>query len=225
MFKLKSNSLAVVGIIFVSLSFFPIYASCEETVNYTQTIEVLRELYKGEMTASRNYSEYANKANLEGYDNIAHLFEALKASETIHARNFKNILIDLGVEVKELPELEVEALNTKGNLKQALKVELSEIDESYPLYVDKIGGENHEEAINILTYAWKAEQQHRDLIKKMQSASGLFFGKIEKKLEEADDYFICQRCGSTLREFPEKVCPICSVSAVKYEKVSKGELE
>jgi rubrerythrin len=163
------------------------------------------------------------KANLEGFDNIADLFTALKASETIHARNFKNVLMDLGVEGNEPPKSEIEVLDTKSNLKQALKVELSEIDKSYPFYIDKIDGENHGEAINTITYAWKAEQQHRDLIKRMKSASGLFFSKIEDELEEADDYFICQRCGSTLMKFPEKFCPICNSSSVSYDQVSKAK--
>ena len=221
MIRPSSKIVAVAGVILISLSIFPVQASCEETAQYLQTIEVLRELYKGEIIASRNYSEYANKASFEGYDNIAYLFSALKASETIHARNFKNTLIDLGVDVKEPPELKSEESDTKDNLRQALKVELSEIDESYPLYIGRMEGENHQEAIDVIAYAWKAEQQHRDLIKKMKSASGLFFGKIENSLDETDDYFICQKCGATLMDLPEKICPICGSLKTDYNKVSK----
>jgi len=104
------------------------------------------------------------------------------------------------VTVEEMPEAEVTAESSKVNLKKSLKVELSEIDNRYPEYLERIEPEGYTAAINDLTYAWKAEQQHRELLKKVQSALGLFFGKVVNELEAAESYFVCQRCGSTLIE-------------------------
>jgi rubrerythrin len=96
--------------------------------NYRETISVLQELYKAEIIASKTYSEFALKAEEEKYYSVSRLFSALGGSETVHARNFKNILNDLGVEAENFPDPDIKISNTKTNLKWALKVELSEID-------------------------------------------------------------------------------------------------
>ena len=62
---------------------------------------------------------YAEKANLENYPNIANLFVTLATSESIHARNFKTLLSQLGVEVKEIRKTKIEVSSTKKNLKKS----------------------------------------------------------------------------------------------------------
>jgi len=69
--------------------------------NYRETISVLQELYRAEIVASKTYSGFAQKAVEEKYYSVARLFSALSESESVHARNFKNILNDLGVEPEE----------------------------------------------------------------------------------------------------------------------------
>jgi len=149
---------------------------------------------------------------------VATLFIALRESESIHARNFNKILKGLDVIVRELPDSDVKVNSTKNNLRYALNVELSEIDKSYPEYIERIKREANEAAIRDITYAWKAEMQHRDLIKKMQSAIGFFWGKIVQKLKGTDKYFVCQRCGSTLFELPKQSCIICDSPVSMYRE-------
>ncbi len=96
--------------------------------NYRATISVLQELYRAEITASKTYSGFAQKAVEEKYYSVARLFSALSESESIHGRNFKKILNDLGVDPENFPEPDIKVGDTKKNLKWALKVELSEID-------------------------------------------------------------------------------------------------
>jgi hypothetical protein len=45
----------------------------------------------------------------------------------------------------------------------------------YPKILETIAAENHEQAILFITYAWKAEKQHRKLILKIKKASKRFF--------------------------------------------------
>ena len=142
--------------------------------NYRETSSVLQELYKSEIVASKTYSGFAQKAAEEKYYSVARLFSALSGSETVHARNFKNILNDLGVEPKTFPNPDIKIADTKTNLKWALKVELSEIDTNYPMLIKKIQPEGNKRALEDITYAWESEMQHRDLIKKMKSALGFF---------------------------------------------------
>ena len=206
-------------LIFLCLLLIPVFASGEDIHKYPETIEVLQELYRGEVAAFNIYSAFARKALEENYGSVATLFIALRESESIHARNFNKILKDLDIIVSELPYSEVKVSGTKDNLRYALNVELSEIDKSYPEYIERIKQESNESAIKDITYAWKSEMQHRELIKKMQSAIGFFFGKIVQKLKGTDKYFVCQRCGSTLFELPKQSCIICDSPVSMYKEI------
>ena len=211
-------------VVLISSSLFLIQTVAEENkiANYRETISVLQELYKAEIVASKTYSEFAQKAEEEKYYSVSRLFSALSGSETVHARNFENILNDLGVELKKIPVPNIKTADTKTNLKWALKVELSEIDTNYPKLIKKIKTEGNKKAIEDITYAWKSEMQHRDLIKKMKSALGFFFGKIVDKLKEAKDYYVCQNCGSTVFKPPEKSCIICGSPVAMYRQITKN---
>jgi rubrerythrin len=209
----------VILIGFIS-AFALLLASVSAQSKYPKTISILQTLYTDEIQALHNYTAYAQKADAENYPNIAKLFVALATSESIHARNFKNLLSDLGVELAGTSKPEIKLSSTKQNLKHATEVELEEIDSKYPQFVEKVRPEKHEAAIRYITYAWESEKQHRDLIKKIQSGTGMLFGLLTKKIEENPaDYFVCQNCGSTLTEFPKDICPVCEVSAVQYKKI------
>jgi len=213
-------------IIYTLVVFFSFSFGLKQTVagknkitNYSETISVLQELYRAEIIASKTYSGFAKKAEEEKYYSVSRLFSALSGSETVHARNFKNILNDLGVEPKNFQDPDIKIADTKTNLKWALKVELSEIDTNYPMLIKKIKPEGNKRALEDITYAWESEMQHRDLIKKMKSALRFFFGKIVDKLKEAKDYHVCQRCGSTVFKLPEESCIICGSPVSMYKQI------
>lgn len=187
---------------------------------YPETISVLQILYKDETQALHSYAAYAEKAKSDNYPNIAKLFVSFATSESIHARNFKEQLSALGVEVEKSPVPEVKVSSTKKNLKRATETELKEIDKRYPQFIERIKAENHTAAIQYITYAWESEKQHRDLIKRIKSGTGIFFGLLTKKIEEEPaQYFVCQNCGSTLTEIPKATCPICGQLASMYMKI------
>ena len=189
---------------------------------YNRTISILEAAYRGEIQAVHTYMAYAKRADSENYKNIAYLFVALATSESIHARNFETLLSELGVEVKKKPNQQIEVSNTKKNLKKATEFELKEIDTQYPQFIVKIEPEKCEEAIHNITYAWKSEKQHRDIIRKIQSGTGMFFGLLAKRIEGTPvQYFVCQKCGSTLTEFPKDNCPICKGPVSNYKRIRK----
>ena len=215
----KITVCTLLALISFSLCLIQTVAGETKIANYRETISVLQELYKAEIIASKTYSGFAQKAEEEKYYSVARLFSALSGSETVHARNFKNILNDLGVEPKTFPNPDIKIADTKTNLKWALKVELSEIDTNYPMLIKKIKPEGNKRALEDITYAWESEMQHRDLIKKMKSAIGFFFGKIVDKLKEEKDYHVCQRCGSTVFKLPEESCIICGSPVSMYKQI------
>ena len=161
----------------------PVAPAAAQTA-YPQTITVIQGVLAGELLAHARYVAYAARAREEKYPHIASLALALAASEGVHARNFEQILNELGA---------------PGDT-QSPVVPVSD-----------------------LTHAWKAEKQHRDLITQLIQGSGLLFGVLARTIEGTPvDYFICDRCGSTLPELPKDSCPICGGPVSAYRKVDTG---
>jgi rubrerythrin len=213
---IKLHIFVLVLIVFVQTSFV------DAQIKYPETINVLQTVYRDEIQAHLTYLAYAQKAISENYPNIAHLFISLATSESIHARNFKQLLIDLKVELKESPKPEIKVSTTKENLKNATQTELQEIDHGYPQLVERVRPEGHEAAIRYITYAWESEKQHRELIKKIESGTGILFKMLSGIIEKTPNrYFVCQECGSTIRELPEVACPICKSSVSNYKEIER----
>ena len=203
-------------IVFVQASFV------DAQIKYPETINILQTVYRDEIQAHLTYLAYAEKAISENYPNIAHLFISLATSESIHACNFKQLLIDLKVELQESPKPEIKVSATKENLKSATQVEIQEIDHGYPQLIEKVRPEGHEAAIRYITYAWESEKQHRELIKKIESGTGILFKMLSRIIEKTPNrYFVCQECGSTIRELPEVACPICGSPVSVYLEVER----
>ena len=124
--------------------------------------------------------------------------------------------------MKEIPKPEFEVFATRNNLNHAATVEIEEIDHEYPRLIAYIKPEKHEAAIQSIMYAWQAEKQHRDLLKKVLLGTGIFFGVLARKMEKTDvQFFVCQRDGSTLTELPKDMCPICKGPVAQYNEVER----
>jgi rubrerythrin len=213
-YQVLSLSIILISIFFI----FGLAASTQS--EYKETIIVLQALHQDEMQAMHNYLAYAKKAVSQKYPNIGKLFMTLAASESVHARNFKGCLSTLGVAAETIPQQAVKVESTRKNLKFAIAVELEEIDRKYPRVIEQIKPENHAAAIQYITYAWESEKQHRELLKKIQSGTGIFFGLLTKRIEgNPYQYFVCQNCGSTLTEIPASACPVCGGPPAKYKEI------
>jgi rubrerythrin len=186
---------------------------------YPNTIAAMQERYADEVLAHHKYGAYAQRALDEGFPNIAHLFRALANSEGIHARNFERLLEQLGSEV-QVPVGEPEITTTRKHLQSATQVEADEIDTQYPEILERIRPEGYLPAIESTTWAWKAEQQHRDLIIKIRDAATIWFGLLVNRIEgEPSHYHVCRICGSTLDRPPARTCPICGHPASEYREI------
>lgn len=188
--------------------------------HFPETISVLQTVYQNEMTAMHTYMAYAQRAEEEKYLNISRLLTAIARSESIHARNFRSVLKELGAPADFTMPENIVVQTTRENLQWAMQNELAEIDKTYPFVLEKIKPENHRKAIDSITWAWKSEKQHRDLIKLIESGTGIFFDIMAHEIESARDrQFVCQNCGSTLTELPEHTCPICGQPASRYQEI------
>jgi len=198
----------------------PRAVAAADAARYPNTISALQARHADEVVAHRKYGAYATHALDEGYPAIAHLFKTLAASEGVHARNFAELLRDLG-QTPVQPSLEVELSATREHLRLAASVEAEEIDQEYPAILERIKAEQHEQAIRFITYAWQAEQQHRDLILKIHKGASWFFGTLVDRIEgNPARYYVCQICGSTVTELPTGQCPICDHPPAEYREVA-----
>jgi rubrerythrin len=194
----------------------------ETAAAYSKTRQALHNRYIDEVHAHQKYTAYAQKAVADGYPNVGQLFIALAHSEAIHARNFKRLLGELGAKVPMVSRIEIPLTGTKQNILHATAVEKDEIDREYPAILERIRPENHTETINFITYAWKAEKQHRKLLGKMQSAAKKWFSFLIAHIEgEFVTYYVCQVCGSTLTKLPKNRCPICNQPVSNYRAIER----
>ena len=208
------------ALLIVTLLWVPGVSVCV-AAEYAGTIQALQERYQDEVEAHVSYTAFSDKALEDGYPNSAYLFKSLAASEAIHARNFKRLLDELGAGVPRdaLQPRPVES--TRSNIMHATGVEADEIDHRYPALLARIKPENHQEAIDNLTWAWEAEKQHRELLGRMQDAAKNWFKFLIAHIEgESVDYYVCEVCGSTLVEQPAEYCPVCNHPASHYHRIS-----
>ena len=96
-------------------------------LNGTQTHENLKAAFAGESQANRRYLYFAQKADIEGYPDVAALFRSVAEGETGHAFGHFDFLAEVGDPVTSVP---VGA--TEDNLKSAVEGETYEYTEMYP---------------------------------------------------------------------------------------------
>lgn len=84
------------------------------------TEDSLRAAFAGESQAHMRYLIFAQKAEEEGYPNIARLFMTISFAEQVHATNHFKAFGDLG--------------SSGENLNAAIDGETFEVEEMYPAY-------------------------------------------------------------------------------------------
>jgi rubrerythrin len=93
----------------------------------TKTHDNLKEAFAGESQANRRYLYFAQKADIEGYPDVAALFRSVAEGETGHAFGHFDFLAEVGDPVTGVPIGETDA-----NLKSAIEGETYEYTEMYP---------------------------------------------------------------------------------------------
>jgi len=156
----------------------------------------LKAAFTGESMANRTYLAFAKKADEEGYHQIAKLFRAAAAAETVHAFNHLQRMGEIGT--------------TMENLKEAVNGETYEFETMYPAFIEEAKAEGDNRALWSFEVANKVERVHARL--------------YEKALEELGnnkevDYYVCGVCGHTIEGEPEGNCPICGAPASRFQKI------
>jgi rubrerythrin len=158
--------------------------------------ENLKAAFTGESMANRTYLAFAKKADEEGYHQIAKLFRAAAAAETIHALNHFQRMGGIGT--------------TIDNLKDAINGETYEFTKMYPEFIEEAKKEDDKRALWSFEVANKVEKIHAGLYEKALSEIGM---------NEEVDYYVCNVCGYTMEGEPHGSCPICGASASRFDKI------
>ena len=121
----------------------------------TKTHENLKEAFAGESQANRRYLWMAQKADVEGYPEVATLFRSTAEGETGHAHGHLDFLASVGDPATDLP-----IGDTEDNLKSAVAGETYEYTEMYPGFAKTARDEGFEEIGEWMETLAKAEKSH-----------------------------------------------------------------
>jgi rubrerythrin len=121
----------------------------------SQTHSNLKEAFAGESQANRRYLYFAQKADIEGYPDVAALFRSVAEGETGHAFGHFDFLKEVGDPATGEP-----VGGTEENLKSAIAGETYEYTEMYPGFSKTARDEGFEEIAEWLETLARAEKSH-----------------------------------------------------------------
>lgn len=124
------------------------------------TIQNLRAASQGEADAVHRYELFAQRAEQEGYSQVAKLFRAAAVSERIHLRNHHLVLRALGEKPGMPTPAQVEVRTTRENLLVPIEGERGEATQTYPRYARQAELAQIPAAARSFQYAGEAEQGH-----------------------------------------------------------------
>lgn len=164
------------------------------------TQENLQAAFAGESQANRTYLAFAAKADAEGRPQIARLFRAAAAAETVHA--LAHFRVMGGVK------------DTKQNLQAAIDGEGHEFKEMYPKFIEVAETEGNKAALTSFRNANAVEEIHYNLYSK-----ALEMLQAGKDLPAASIH-VCDICGNTVEGDAPDRCPVCGAPKAKFKEVA-----
>ncbi len=175
------------------------------------TLDDLQAAFDGESNANARYLAFAEKADADGYHQVASLFRAAATAEKIHADNHAKVIKDLGGEPRaDIGKPDVKS--TRDNLAAAIAGESYERDTMYPGFIKTAETAGLTRAVRTFKFAIAAEAHHATLY-----AEAL--ANLEGWREGARAFYVCPVCGETVSARPDARCPVCKASGEKFLKV------
>ncbi len=165
----------------------------------SKTTEDLQAAFAGESQANRKYLAFAKKADADSLPQVAKLFRAAAAAETVHAQSHFRALDGVG--------------STRDNLEAAIAGENYEWVTMYPEFIKDAEAESMKRALASFKWAYEAEKVHEQLYR--QALASL---DTQQPTQEVD-YYVCPICGYTHEGPLQGLCPICKTPADKFERV------
>lgn len=164
------------------------------------TTDNLQAAFAGESQANRKYTAFAQKAEADGYPQIAKLFRAAAEAETVHA--LAHLRVMGGVK------------STADNLRAAIEGEGYEFTKMYPEFVAEAEQEGNRPALVTFKHALAVEEVHH----------GLYSAALQA-IEAGQDLpaapiFVCGVCGYTHSDESLDKCPVCGALKARFSTVA-----
>ena len=158
-----------------------------------RTTDALQQAYTGEAKASLRLKVYAEKAEKEGYPQIAKLFRVIAFSEEIHGARALKIL-------KEIK-------TTEENLAESFQSEKGVAAVAYGEFVKLAEAEGNQGAVIHFSQSRDVEETHAKLYKEA----------MNHFLEERETvYHVCLVCGYVADGVLPEICPVCGAKAEQF---------
>ncbi len=161
----------------------------------SKTDQNLQDAFAGESQANRKYLAFAKQAEDEGYAQVARLFRAAAAAETIHAHNH----------LKGMKGVK----STKENLLAAISGESYEFQKMYPQMITDAKAEGQDYALRSFSLANEVEKVHAALYQRALESLGQ---------NTVADYYVCSVCGYTAEGEAPDDCPVCKAKKKAFRK-------
>ena len=165
----------------------------------SKTQENLQSAFAGESQANRKYLAYADKAEADGFPQVAKLFRAAAAAETVHAHAHLRALGGVKATVE--------------NLQAAIDGEGYEFREMYPPFLKDAQEENNKPAEFSFKFALAVEEIHYNLYQAALDSVKSGTDLSEKKI------YVCPVCGNTLYDETPDRCPVCNIPGDKFKEI------
>ena len=165
-----------------------------------KTDQNLAEAFAGESQANRKYLAYGEAAAKDGLGQVAKLFRAVAAAETIHAHAHLRAMDGIKT--------------TAENLKAAISGEKHEFETMYPGFIADAEAEGAQVAALSMKRALAVEKVHHglftDALAAVEAGHDLAEGAIH----------VCGVCGHTvIGEVPDQ-CPVCKAGANRFAEIA-----
>jgi rubrerythrin len=151
--------------------------------------------YTGEAKAALRLKVYAEKAETEGYAQMAKLFRVISLSEEIHGSRALKLLR----EVK----------STEENLAASFESEMHVADVAYDDFIKQAETEGNRAAVLHFSQSRDVEEIHAKLYKEA----------MNHFMEERETvYYVCKVCGYVADGILPDDCPVCSAKKEQFVK-------
>lgn len=158
----------------------------------------LNMAYVGEAKAALRLKVYAQKAESEGYKQMAKLFNVIAFSEEIHGARALRVL-------KEIK-------STEENLAESFESEKQVAEVAYDKFVKLAEAAGEKEAVAHFSQSRDVEETHAKLYKQAMSHF----------MEEREtDYYVCKICGYVADGVLPDECPVCGAKKEQFVPFDK----
>ena len=168
------------------------------------------DAFGGESMAHMRYRHFADRADKDGYPNVARLFRAIAEAEFIHAGDHYRELrhLDAGRVANSMGAFG--PADTAKNLGLAIAGESYEVSEMYPAFMAIAELQEEKAAYRSFDWSYQTEKMHKVLFEKAKDAvdrgGDVVLGTVQ----------VCQVCGYTLEGEAPDTCPVCNAPKVRF---------